>query len=189
MFILTNLFLNFNFHDDEIFTRSAKYFFFEIHAKNYRFSKTTRFSSWTMINSDQRHVFSHLVVQSYHKLDVLQHYFIISLLLVSVTRSLSPFLVIVVTISVCHMICCQLFETFESFDSSKNSKTGILDSGRVISVFRVISPVFKRWLHFGKLRVPSFFITKYQRYHRSIKMDYYTKWIIIQNWIIIISSL
>ena len=91
MFILTNLFLNFNFHDDEIFTRSAKYFFSKFMPKITVFSKTTRFSSWTMINSDQRHVFSHLVVQSYHKLDVLQHYFIISLSLVSVTRSLSPF--------------------------------------------------------------------------------------------------
>ena len=106
----------------------------------------------------------------------LQHYCIISLLLVSVTRSLSHFLVIVVTISVSlsHDLC----QLLEDSDGSKNSKTGILDSGRVISVFRVISPVFKRWLHFGKLRVPSFFITKF---HRSIKMDYKYTWIIINN--------
>ena len=130
----------------------------------YHFLKTTRFSSWKMINSDQRRVPFGCSILSQ---DVLKHYFINSLFLVSVTRSLSPFLVIVVTISVCHMIWGQLLETYESFDGSKNSKTGILDSGRVISVFRVISPDFKRWLHFGKLRVPSFFITKY---HRSIKM-------------------
>ena len=56
-------------------------FFFTIHPKNVQFLKTASFSSWTMINSDQRHVSSHLVVQSYHKLDVfatLLHHFIVA---------------------------------------------------------------------------------------------------------------
>ena len=63
------------------FNQVSQNLIFEIHAKNLQFLKLALFSSWTMINSDQRHVSSHLVVQSYHKLDVfatLLHHFIVA---------------------------------------------------------------------------------------------------------------
>ena len=97
---------------------------------------------------------------------LLQQYCIISLLQVSVTRSLSLFLVIDVTIRVTmwSIPIVQNIRKVTNFDRFKEFKTGIFDKrilefvGRVISVFRVISPDFKRWLHFGKLRLPNFFI-------------------------------